>query len=341
MKKINYSNLNPYLKCCLLTLSLVVSSHSVAEVLAGKTIIASGEVKASDQKNVRQLSRRSPVYKVDRVTTAPNSQAQFKMIDGGILALQENTQLEISSYQYDEENKTGSAVMNLLSGGLRTISGKIKSYNGNYQLNTPVGSIGVRGTHYEVEMVGSELFLAVWDGAIDFTSSKTQQVSSFGEGEHFNFAKIEQSSGKVTGLLEAPAVFKNGHSIANNQTPAVKLDTVTRSKNLVSIKTIDPAKPQLMTNQNELGADQNSQPANQDKLTINLDQYVVDGFLSFKDEAGQWHNKFGQAINRAELDLAANLNQKNHQNDGYQHQFDLYGRAFPSVAAGGAFEFTP
>lgn len=341
MKKINYCNLNPYLKCWLLTLSLVVSSNSVAEVLAGKTIIASGEVKASDQENIRPLSRRSPVYKVDRVTTAPNSQAQFKMIDGGILALQENTQLEISSYQYDEKNNTGSAVMNLLSGGLRTISGKIKSYNGNYQLNTPVGSIGVRGTHYEVEMVGNELFLAVWDGAIDFTSSKTQQVSSFGEGEHFNFAKIEQSSGKVTGLLKAPTVFKNGHSIANNQAPAVKLGFAASSQKTISIKTIDPAKPELVDNQNMIGNEQPLELADKVESQINLDQYVVDGFLSFKDEAGQWHGKFAQAINRAELDLAASLNQKNHPNDGYQNQFNLDERAFPSVAAGGAFEFTP
>lgn len=337
MKKFNFCHFHRHLKQCLFTVSLLVFCNgAAAETLAGKTIIASGEVKAADQNKVRQLSRRSPVYKVDLVSTAPDSQAQFKMIDGGILALQANTQLEIASYQYDQKSNTGSAVMNLLSGGLRTISGKIKSYNGNYQLNTPVGSIGVRGTHYEVEIVGDEMFLAVWDGAIDFTSSKTQQVSSFGDGEHFNFAKIEQSSGKVTGLLEVPAVFDKGHSIASNQTPAVQPEIAINAKNSVKIKTIDPAKPKLISNQNEIAVEPNQAVTTEDELTIKLDQYIVDNFLSFKDEAGQWHNKFGQAINRAELDLAANLNQPNHQS-----RFEIEREAFPHVSAGGAFEFTP
>ncbi len=210
---------------CLLisTIGLMAASANASESeLAGKTIIASGDVNAFTPEDKRTLSRRSPIYKIDKVTTADDSQAQFKMIDGGIVALQANTELEIASYQYDQETNTGSAVMNLISGGLRTISGKIKSYNGNYTLNTPAGSIGVRGTHFEVEILGDELFLAVWDGAVDFKVSRTGKLFSFGENENFNYAKIQQTTGAVKGLLNPPAVFESGYAVPENQASKVK-----------------------------------------------------------------------------------------------------------------------
>ncbi|WP_440905785.1 FecR family protein [Catenovulum sp. SX2] len=180
--------------------------------IAGRTLVALGEVEAVGD-DTRPLKRRSPVYNIDTVTTGPKSKAQFKMTDGGLLAIKENTQLIISTYEYDAETDTGSAVMNLLSGGIRTISGKIKNDNGEYQLKTPVGSIGIRGTHFEIELVDGEMFIAVWDGAIDVNVDVGGGVElvSFGANENFNFGKI-QSNGQVTGLLTVPEVFDSGHS---------------------------------------------------------------------------------------------------------------------------------
>ncbi|EWH11572.1 hypothetical protein DS2_03650 [Catenovulum agarivorans DS-2] len=203
--------------CALLLPFALISNTASAAEIAGRTLVALGQVEASGEQK-RALKRRSPVFDIDTVTTGANSTAQFKMMDGGLLAVKENTQLLISTYEYDPETDTGSAVMNLLSGGIRTISGKIKNDNGEYQLKTPVGSIGIRGTHFEIELVEGDLFIAVWDGAIDLNvdTSDIQQTVSFGANEQFNFGLI-QANGQVTGLLTVPEVFESGHTAEPNQ----------------------------------------------------------------------------------------------------------------------------
>ena len=181
---------------------------------AGKTMIAKGNVQAyENQSDVRKLKRRAPIYGVDTVATDANSKAQFRMNDGTLLALKESSKLLISEYKYNEQQGGGSAVMELVEGGLRSVTGAIKSNNGKYELKTPVGSIGIRGTHYEVEIVSGEVFIAVWDGAIDVNVEVggTDQVVSFGEGEDFSYASINEE-GEVTELLEPPANFNSGHS---------------------------------------------------------------------------------------------------------------------------------
>lgn len=66
------------------------------------------------------------------------------------------------------------------------------------------------GTHYEIEIISSEVFIAVWDGAIDVqvaTSDLAHEVT-LGEGEDFSYAKIDEA-GEVTELLVPPVNFNN------------------------------------------------------------------------------------------------------------------------------------
>ncbi|WP_048690476.1 FecR domain-containing protein [Catenovulum maritimum] len=255
------------LKCnlaslCTLSAILFSSFNSFAQDTAGKTIIAKGTVVASSSiDSERKLKRRSPVYKIDTVMTGENSRAQFKMMDGGLLALQANTQLKIATYKYDPETDEGSAVMELISGGIRTVSGKIKNKNGSYKLNTPVGSIGIRGTHFEVEIVEGDVFLAVWDGAIDITTDTGIETSVFslGDNEGFSFARID-TSGDVEGLVSPPQVFEDGHSNSVNrkQSPAAVGTENTEQENAEveveqteSLESNNLAQPQVASTSNE------------------------------------------------------------------------------------------
>ncbi|MFQ3220775.1 MAG: hypothetical protein ACI96W_003154 [Paraglaciecola sp.] len=186
-----------------------------AEEMAGKTMMTKGDVRATEttSSTERTLKRRSPIYTADSVKTDAQSKAQLRMTDGGMIALKENSELLISSYDFNADDQTGSVVMELFKGGLRSVTGAIKSDKGNYQLKTPIGSIGIRGTHYEIEIIQDEVFIAVWDGAVDVSIdiSGKQQETSLGEGEDFAYAKIDES-GEVTELLEPPENFNEGHS---------------------------------------------------------------------------------------------------------------------------------
>ena len=191
--------------------------------VAGKTMVTKGKVRAtSETTQERKLRRRAPIYDNDVVTTGKAAKAQIRMSDGGMIALKENSELIIADYEYSEGDGQGSVVMELVKGGLRSVTGAIKADTGDYKLKTPVGSIGIRGTHYELEMVGTELFIAVWDGAIDVsvdTGALAGETLSYGQGEDYSYASIDEE-GNVTEFLEPPANFESGMSSETDDSEA-------------------------------------------------------------------------------------------------------------------------
>lgn len=183
----------------------------VAAENAGKTVMALGSVKAKDPDSERSLRRRAPIFDVDTVFTGEASRSQLRMKDGALLSLQENSELVIEAYQYDEASNDGQVSLNLLKGGLRTVTGALQTSGGNYKLNTPVASMGVRGTHYEVEIDDSNLYLVVWDGVVDVEVFSGSGGFSLGPELDYKFA-IVKSDGSVEFLLESPSLFGSGHS---------------------------------------------------------------------------------------------------------------------------------
>ncbi|AOT08597.1 FecR family protein [Pseudoalteromonas luteoviolacea] len=207
---------------------------------AGKTIMSRGEVIATDSSSEanRALKRRSPIYDVDVVNTGESSQAQLRMQDGAIIALKAQTQLKIEEYKLGSA-EGGSVVMELISGGLRTITGEIKGDKGNYKLKTPVGSIGIRGTHYEAEWKNNELLLAVWDGTIEVDMSNATGAQApvlLGKGGDFSFAKVSES-GAVTSLLKPPSELSSLSSSVSES--AQSNDTEEQSSTVASAE-LDP-----------------------------------------------------------------------------------------------------
>ena len=99
------------------------------------------------------------------------------MSDGGLIALKENSELNIANYEFNSTTQQGSASIELIKGGLRSISGVIKKNGGAYSVKTPVGSIGIRGTHFELQLIDGDMYVAVWDGAIDLTLEDQSVVS--------------------------------------------------------------------------------------------------------------------------------------------------------------------
>jgi hypothetical protein len=180
---------------------------------AGKTIMAKGEVTARDEVSQRNLQRRAPVFQTDYVATGELSATQLRMSDGALLSLQASSELAIPLYEFNPTDQNGQVQMTLIKGGLRTITGSLKQKSQNYKLITPVASIGVRGTHYEAEMIEDDLYLAAWQGSIDIEVTVGQSNPRFalGEGASYQFA-IVRSDGSVEFPLQTPTAFSAGHS---------------------------------------------------------------------------------------------------------------------------------
>lgn len=191
----------------LLVFFLPAKANTTTAAAAGKTIMAKGVVEAKDQQQIRALKRQSPVYQVDLVSTGPDSSSQMRMIDGGLLSLQADTELAIGNYQFNQSGQSD-VNMTLLKGGLRTITGALPANEKSYQLNTPLATIGVRGTHYEAMLQQGDLHLAGWDGTIDIlvTVPGASQRFSLGPEQPYRFA-IVRADGTVELLLRTPPVF--------------------------------------------------------------------------------------------------------------------------------------
>lgn len=175
---------------------------------AGKTIMARGTVEALAEQQRRALQRLSPVYAVDLVTTGPVSASQLRMSDGGLLSLQADTELAIRDYRSDPTQGNSQVSLELVKGGLRTITGALPTEQKNYRLKTPVATIGVRGTHYEAVLKDGDLYLAGWDGVIDVavTVPGVSNGFSLGPTEAYRFA-IVRANGQVELVLRPPFVF--------------------------------------------------------------------------------------------------------------------------------------
>ena len=199
--------------CLIFLMAFATSSVKAAEKEAGKTLLTRGDVTSNRVGRNITLKRRSSIYEKDEIKVGKDGRAQFRMIDQAIISLQENSVLQIKKYQFKEGDSSNSALLELLSGGLRTITGAIGKGNKKaYELRTPLATIGIRGTDYEVEIVSNGMYVAVWDGVIHLRARLRNGCNILlGRSKPFMFIFIDRL-GKCTGLDEVPDVFREGHS---------------------------------------------------------------------------------------------------------------------------------
>jgi len=131
-------------------LALPATALSDSPEVAGRVIVTGPGVSAkSIQGNVRKLERRSVVYAGDTIETG-DSIIQIRFADGSLTSLRPDTVFKIESFQWKgKEDGSEQGIFSLIRGGLSTISGLIgKSNKKKYAMQTPVATIGIRGTHY-------------------------------------------------------------------------------------------------------------------------------------------------------------------------------------------------
>lgn len=126
---------------------------------AGQVVWISGTVKATyPEQTPRILVRGAMVYEKDTIFTDDSSSGQISLTDNSMLTLNPQSTLVIEQYYFNEKKpqQGGQSIMNLLKGGFRTVTGFVaKATPANYQMKTPVATIGVRGTDFHGACQGS------------------------------------------------------------------------------------------------------------------------------------------------------------------------------------------
>ncbi|XOZ32826.1 FecR family protein [Halomonadaceae bacterium KBTZ08] len=199
-----------FLCLAVLLIPLPLSAQDEGSEPVARVVVATGEVTArAPDADKRALKRRSAVHQGETVVTGSDSRTQLRFEDGAVIALASNSRLVIERYRFQEQDKADHAVVRLLTGGLRTLTGEVaETQPDNYEVETPLASIGVRGTDYQLALRNETLAVAVWAGrAIVSNEAGTLPL---GRNANYRYATVTARGLPPSGQLQPPASLTPG-----------------------------------------------------------------------------------------------------------------------------------
>lgn len=179
-----------------------------------------GEVSARNRADPnaeeRKLALGGALYSKDYLRSQADSYALMVFRDGQKITLQANSELDIADYRFQQPGAKDNALYRLTTGGMRALTGSIGKTDKNaYAVETPVGTIGIRGTGFDISCVGD----CIGDTARPVRA--TQNFSELAEGlyTHVWQGQIALSNDAGEHLLSMPG----SHYIANRNAVALEL----------------------------------------------------------------------------------------------------------------------
>jgi len=119
--------------------------------VVGRVMLMQGELSAMEVSGkARKLYIGGPIYEGDKLLTGDKSYAVVAFRDESRISLQQNTVFLVEKFKYDKAAATENAVLRLLKGGIRGVTGLIGRVNhDNYQFHVANSTIGIRGTGFD------------------------------------------------------------------------------------------------------------------------------------------------------------------------------------------------
>lgn len=124
---------------------------------------------------------RSPIFVQDPIVsntvleTVEEGRMDVRFLDESQLIVGPGSKVTVDRFVYDPGRGAGEAVVNVGVGVMRFVSGAIAAKD--YQIKTPVATMGIRGTDFVVGVgAGGSTAVAVLDGAVEVTSTGGQSA---------------------------------------------------------------------------------------------------------------------------------------------------------------------
>lgn len=146
----------------------------------------------------------------DIIETAENGAVNIKFSDDSSFAISQNARLAIDEYSFNAADQSGSTSLSLLRGVFMFTSGLIGRENPDQvHIETPVGSIGIRGTIIggHIAEAGGKSQISVIEGAIVVRNGTGEQILS----SQFETVQLNSFRGEIkhVGILDTVAVTKS------------------------------------------------------------------------------------------------------------------------------------
>ncbi len=164
---------------------------------AGKVVLAVGDVAAMRGSERVKLVAGASINVGDTVVTGADSHAQLRFADDALVALRPESEFRIERFNFNGKlDGSEVAVFRLVKGGFRTLTGQIGKINHDqYQMLTTQATIGIRGTHYVVQLCTTDecknrdgnaspgMYGGVYEGRVNVVNGLG--TSEFGADEFF------------------------------------------------------------------------------------------------------------------------------------------------------------
>jgi hypothetical protein len=106
------------------------------------------------------------VYRGDVIQTGTDGAMSITFADGTSFNVSNNARMEVNDFVYDPNGHSNSSLMSLTKGTFTFIAGNV-AHTGDMKVDTPLGTMGIRGTAPRVEI--SE------DGSVKFSTLVEQK----------------------------------------------------------------------------------------------------------------------------------------------------------------------
>jgi FecR protein len=136
----------------LISAFFAASAAAQSQEPAGRILWSFGQVERLGPDGVASaLAKGDPVFEGDVIRSGAGSHAQLVMSDEALIAVRAGSSVKLTQYRYaGREDGSERAVIELLKGGLRSVTGAIgRSNKDSYQLKNDTHVIGIRGTDHE------------------------------------------------------------------------------------------------------------------------------------------------------------------------------------------------
>lgn len=185
-------------------------AQSGAEAV-GKVAAIEGKVTATLGNDTRRMERGEAVYRGDWIETESDARAKVRLHDDTEMVVGPKSRIHIDEFVYDTGSDQGKVLVEMGVGLLRFTTGVLEPES--YEVKTPVASIGVRGTIFDVIVA-----------AVDFATTvilREGRIVVTGVARSTTLQKPDQAS-DVGGLGQEPSEARDATDEEERETDPLK-----------------------------------------------------------------------------------------------------------------------
>ena len=132
--------------------ALAADPPSTAAPKVGVVSVIERESKAQQGDKARVLAVRDAVFRNDRLTTSTDKETllHLRLLDDTVLTLGPSSEMVLDDFAINTDAGTAEVQVNLARGLLRFVGGRHAGAGVRYRVKTPVATIGVRGTSFNL-----------------------------------------------------------------------------------------------------------------------------------------------------------------------------------------------